>query len=56
MNSKTTLLFHLSVHFRGQVENGESLESSYGKGSSFRFKLGQGKQAPSLLHELGQVC
>lgn len=31
----------VEVHFSGQVENGESLESSYDKGSPFRFKLGQ---------------
>ncbi|KAL1314108.1 hypothetical protein HN51_040867 [Arachis hypogaea] len=31
----------VEVNFRGQVENGASLESSYDKGSSFRFKLGQ---------------
>ncbi|XP_061369920.1 peptidyl-prolyl cis-trans isomerase FKBP65-like [Gastrolobium bilobum] len=31
----------VEVHFRGQVENGASLESSYDKGSSFHFKLGQ---------------
>ncbi|TKY62748.1 Peptidyl-prolyl cis-trans isomerase FKBP65 [Spatholobus suberectus] len=31
----------VEVHFRGQVENGASLESSYDKGSTFRFKLGQ---------------
>ncbi|KAE9599730.1 hypothetical protein Lal_00045764 [Lupinus albus] len=31
----------VEVHFRGKVENGSSLESSYDKGSSFRFKLGQ---------------
>ncbi|MED6124398.1 hypothetical protein PIB30_058576 [Stylosanthes scabra] len=31
----------VEVHFKGQVENGASLESSYDKGSSFRFKLGQ---------------
>ncbi|XP_027350380.1 peptidyl-prolyl cis-trans isomerase FKBP65-like isoform X4 [Abrus precatorius] len=29
------------IHFRGQVENGASLESSYDKGSPFRFKIGQ---------------
>lgn len=33
----------VEVHFRGQVENGPSLESSYDKGSSFHFKLGQGE-------------
>ncbi|XLU61398.1 hypothetical protein S245_020607 [Arachis hypogaea] len=31
----------VEVNFRGQVENGASLESSYDKGSTFRFKLGQ---------------
>ncbi|KAG4912856.1 hypothetical protein GLYMA_19G126300v4 [Glycine max] len=31
----------VEVHFRGQVENGAALESSYDKGSRFRFKLGQ---------------
>ncbi|KAL2320604.1 hypothetical protein Fmac_029573 [Flemingia macrophylla] len=31
----------VQVHFRGQVENGASIESSYDKGSPFRFKLGQ---------------
>ncbi|XP_057437886.1 70 kDa peptidyl-prolyl isomerase-like [Lotus japonicus] len=31
----------VEVHFRGQVENGALLDSSYDKGSSFRFKLGQ---------------
>ncbi|XP_020219678.2 70 kDa peptidyl-prolyl isomerase [Cajanus cajan] len=31
----------VEVHFSGHVENGESLESSYDKGSPFRFKLGQ---------------
>ncbi|KAH1257919.1 Peptidyl-prolyl cis-trans isomerase FKBP65 [Glycine max] len=31
----------VEVHFNGQVENGASLESSYDKGSPFRFKLGQ---------------
>ncbi|XP_073221793.1 70 kDa peptidyl-prolyl isomerase-like isoform X2 [Cicer arietinum] len=33
----------VEVHFRGQVENGPSLESSYDKGSSFHFKLGHGE-------------
>ncbi|KAI5427437.1 hypothetical protein KIW84_032742, partial [Lathyrus oleraceus] len=33
----------VQVHFRGQIENGPSLESSYDKGSSFHFKLGQGE-------------
>ncbi|WJX78119.1 peptidylprolyl isomerase [Trifolium repens] len=33
----------VQVHFSGQVENGPSLESSYDKGSSFHFKLGQGE-------------
>ncbi|CAI8613777.1 unnamed protein product [Vicia faba] len=33
----------VQVHFRGQIENGPSLESCYDKGSSFRFKLGQGE-------------
>ena len=32
-----------SVHFRGQVENGASLESSYDQGTPFKFKLGQCK-------------
>lgn len=41
-------LFHFSVNFRGQIENGPSLESSYDKGSSFHFKLGQGK--PPLVY------
>ncbi|QCD97091.1 peptidyl-prolyl cis-trans isomerase FKBP65-like [Vigna unguiculata] len=31
----------VEVHFKGHVENGASLESSYDKGSAFRFKLGQ---------------
>ncbi|BAT85078.1 hypothetical protein LR48_Vigan10g025700 [Vigna angularis] len=31
----------VEVHFRGHVENGASLESSYDKGFTFRFKLGQ---------------
>jgi hypothetical protein len=45
MNFKITFFFfQLSVHFSGQVENGPSLESSYDKGSSFHFKLGQGKR------------
>ncbi|WJX83517.1 peptidylprolyl isomerase [Trifolium repens] len=33
----------VQVHFSGQVENGPSLESSYDKGSSFHYKLGQGE-------------
>ncbi|KAG4927741.1 hypothetical protein JHK84_053306 [Glycine max] len=38
----------VEVHFRGQVENGAALESSYDKGSRFRFKLGQLKYEARL--------